>query len=302
MLPGYPQRFIELFAKRGEAACLLDGVIYRRYGRMVAPFGRADVRYSLSGSASSAAMKELGGMLVRTTGGFEAPGRTSEWYAVICRQFTEVDEIRSSNTRSKLRRGLRNCTVRRISAGELARSGYDVYVSAHERYRGPSGPMSPSTFRSQALAADGFDDIVHHWGVFCDGQLAAYSSNYIFGTTEASYATLKFHPGYLKRYTSYALFHHMSRHYLADQRFTYVNDGFRSILHESDLQDFLQRNFSFEKAHTTLEVRYRPPFGTLIRATFPFRRVLGRVDQRVRALYELERSARAAGHRAVAVG
>jgi hypothetical protein len=302
MVPGYPHRFIELFAQRGEPALLLDGTIYRRYGHMVVPFGPAEAPYSLSRNDASVALKRLGGMLVRTTAGFGDRGGASEWYAVICRRFVDVDGIRSSNTRSKLRRALRNCEVRRISARELSEQGYDAYRSAHDRYRGAAPAMDESIFRAQVLAADGFDDIVHYWGVFCDGVLAAYSSNYIFGTTEALYATLKFHPAYLKRYTSYALFHEMGRSYLAEHDFGYVNDGFRTVLHESDLQDFMERNFGFEKAHTPVDVSYRRPYGALMRATFPFRDLLSRVDRRAQALYELERAVRVSRKRAVAVG
>jgi hypothetical protein len=297
VIPGYPQRFIDLFAKRGDSVTVVDGVIYRRYGTMVVPFGPVQVGYSLSASDSSAAMKRLGGMLVRTTGGFESSGEAGGWYAVICRRFTDVGDNPSSNTRSKLRRALRNCTVRRMTAEELARFGHPVYVNAHERYRGASAHMSPSAFRAHALATEGFEDIVHHWGVFCDEDLAGYSSTYVLGTVEASYATLKFHPAYLKRYSSYALLYEMNRYYLKDQRVAYVNDGFRSILHETDLQDFLERTFGFEKAYTSVDVTYRAPVGALVRATFPMRRLLGRVDQRLGALYELERIVRAGRHR-----
>lgn len=293
MSDGYPERFLDLLTRRGERALLLDGVIYRRYSNMVVPFGRADVPYRLSDRGSSTALRELNGVLVRTTGGFAPPAGGAAWYAVICRRFQDVDEISSSNTRSKLRRGLRNCAVRRITAEELARRGYEVYVSAHDRYRGVEPYASEELFRSQTLATEGFEDIVHHWGVFCDDELAAYSSNYIFGNTEAFYATLKFHPKYLKKYTSYALFHEMNREYLSELGFTYVNDGFRSILHESDLQDFLEHNFNFEKAYTPLAVRYREPIGAVVRATFPFRRQVARLDRRLEALYEMEAIVRA---------
>jgi hypothetical protein len=298
MIPGYPQRFMDLFAQRGESAMVVDGVILRRYGTMVVPFGPAEARYSLSEGDSAAALKRLGGALVRTTGGFESPADAGDWYAVICRRFTDVGDNPSSNTRSKLRRALKNCTVRRLTAEELARSGHDVYLNAHERYLGASAQMSPSAFAAQALATDGFEDVVHHWGVFCEGQLAGYSTTYVMAPVEASYAVLKFHPAYLKRYSSYALLHEMNRHYLEDQRFTYVNDGFRSILHETDLQDFLERTFAFEKVYTTVDVTYRAPVGALVKATFPARGVLGRLDERLRALYEQERIVRADRRRA----
>ena len=45
---GYPDRFMELFAKRGEPATLVNGAIFKHYSGMVVPFGPANADYSLS--------------------------------------------------------------------------------------------------------------------------------------------------------------------------------------------------------------------------------------------------------------
>jgi hypothetical protein len=295
---GYPDRFMELFERRGEPATVVRGAIFKPYSGMVVPFGPADADYSLSPEEASRALRSLGGTVLRTTTGFRRATVVADWYAVICRVFHPVDSVSSSNTRSKLRRALRNCEVRRITAEELARSGYEVYRRAFDRYVGPDTPVAEDRYRDHIAATDGFDDIVEHWGVFCDADLAGYASNYVFGQTEAAYSTLKFHPDYLRRYASYALFHRMNEHYLGEQRVAYVNDGFRSILHTTELQQFLEHNFAFEKAYMGIDAFYRQPYRAILRATFPFRKVLGRVDDRARALYELERVVRAARMRA----
>lgn len=289
----YPDRFMELFERRREPATVAHGAIFKLYGRMVVPFGPAEADYTLPPGEASRALRSFGGALLRTTNGFQPHRTTSEWYAVICRAFTPIESVSSSNTRSKLRRGLRNCEVRTISCGELARAGYEVYRRAFDRYGGADVPVAPSAFEAQVMSTEGFDDIVDHWGVFCDGRLAGYASNYVFGDTEAAYSTLKFHPDHLRKYSSYALFHKMNEYYLRDNRVGYVNDGFRSILHGTDLQEFLQRNFSFERAHTGIDAFYRLPYRLFVRATFPFRNLIGRLDDRARAIYELERVARA---------
>jgi hypothetical protein len=291
---GYPDRFMELFEKRGERASVVNGAIFKLYSGMVVPFGPADADYSLSPGEASRVLRSLGGMLLRTTSGFRPAGEGSEWYAVICRAFTPIESVGSSNTRSKLRRGLRNCEARRMSCEELARSGYEVYRRAFERYGGSDTPASSSAFEALVMSGEGFDDIVQHWGVLCDGQLAGFSSNYVFGDTEVAYSTLKFHPDHLRKYGSYALFHRMNEYYLGERRVAYVNDGFRSILHGSELQDFLEHNFSFEKAYTGIEAFYRLPYRIFLGATFPFRNLIGKVDDRARAMYELERVVRAA--------
>ena len=291
---GYPDRFMELFERRSESATVVRGAIFKPYSGMVVPFGPADADYSLSEEEAAHALRSLGGTVLRTTTGFRPAAAVADWYAVICRSFSPVESVSSSNTRSKLRRGLRNCEVRRISAQELAGAGYEVYRRAFDRYTGADSPVAEDRYRNHILATEGFDDIVEHWGVFCDGAMAGYASNYVFGQTEAAYSTLKFHPDHLRRYASYALFHRMNEHYLGERRVSYVNDGFRSILHGTELQPFLEHNFAFEKAYVGIDAFYRQPYRAILRATFPFRGLISRLDDRARALYELERVVRAA--------
>ena len=289
---GYPRRFIELFTRRGERHALLNDRVYKLYSDMVVPFGPAEADYTLSRADAAQALKDVGGKLVRTTAGFEPDRVDGEWYAVVCRQFAGVEGSRSSNTRSKLRRGLRNCEVRMLAPAELARSGFDVYVKAQERYATAETPPTREEYEAHILAAEGFDDITQYWGVFCDGELAGYTIAYSFGTTEALYSAVKLDPAHLRRYSSYALFHGMNEHYLAERGVGYVNNGFRSIMHDTQVQEFLVQNFAFEKAYTRLDLRYRAPYGALVRAARPLSRVLGGRDERLRALYELERIAR----------
>jgi hypothetical protein len=45
---GYPDRFVELFEKRGEPATVVNGAIFKLYSGMVVPFGPANADYSLS--------------------------------------------------------------------------------------------------------------------------------------------------------------------------------------------------------------------------------------------------------------
>jgi hypothetical protein len=293
-MDAYPDRFMALFERRGEPATVVDGRIFKLYSGMVVPFGPAETDYSLARGQAARALRSLGGTVLRTTTGFGSVPPGGDWYAVICRRFTPVDEVSSSNTRSKLRRALRNCEVRRLTAADVAGKGYEVYVKAFERYRGAESPVAHSLFANHIMAGEGFDDVIEHWGVMVDGELAGYSTNYVFGATEASYSALKFDPAHLRKYSSYALFHAMNEHYLGEGRVGYVNDGFRSVLHDTELQDFLERTFGFERAYTGIDAFYRGPFGAFVRATFPFRNLIGRLDERARAVYELERAVRAA--------
>jgi hypothetical protein len=298
MEPGYPDRFMELFEKRGEPATVIDGTIFKLYEGMVIPFGPADADYSLPRAEASRVLRSLGGKVLRTTTGFHTDRPVSDWYAVICRAFTPIESVSSSKTRYELRRALRNCEVGRMSCEELARSGYEVYRRAFDRYSGSEAPVASSAFEAHVMAGDGFDDVIHHWAVRCDGELAGYATNYSFGEAEVAHSAVKLHPDYLKRNTSYALFHRMNEFYLGEGRVASVNDGFRAIRHPTGLERFLERNFAFEKIYTGVDVVYRQPYATFVRATYPFRNLIGKLDERARAIYELERVARATRMRA----
>lgn len=122
--------------------------------------------------------------------------------------------------------------------------------------------------------------------------MIAFAQNIIYEKTEADYTLIKLHPAYLKYYPAYALIYKMNEYYLAQQGFQYVNDGFRSILHETGIQDFLIKKFGFEKAPTGLHVYYRPPFGQLLRMARPVRGLIGRLYPQANALFELNRLSR----------
>ena len=171
---GYPDRFMALFERRGEPATVIDGVIYRLYSNMVVPFGPIAADYSLSARDAAQALRTLGGTVLRTTTGFR-PGSDDDddWYAVVCRRFTPIEEVASSNARSKLRRAMRNCEVRRISCEDVATAGYEVYRRAFDRYTGAETPVAESLFAAHMRAGEGFDDVLQHWGVFCDGSSPA---------------------------------------------------------------------------------------------------------------------------------
>ena len=54
----------------------------------------------------------------------------------------------------------------------------------------------------------------------------------------------------------------------------YVNDGSRSIRHETAFQDYLEKYFDFRKAYCKLNVKYKRGMGFVISCLFPFRELL----------------------------
>ena len=161
-----------------------------------------------------------------------------------------------------------------------------MFISAFSRYKGVKKPKNTELeFGNNIMETRSFDDIVHYWGIFSEGKMIGYSTNYIFDNIEANYFSILFHPSYLKLYSSYALFYTMNKYYLQEKDFKYVNDVFRSILHETEIQDFLQRSFLFKKAYTNLYVIYNNYFNYLINILKPVRPLLEKISPRIKAIY-----------------
>lgn len=49
----------------------------------------------------------------------------------------------------------------------------------------------------------------------------------------------------------------------------YINDGSRSIRHETAFQDYLEKYFGFRKAYCKLNICYRFPIGILVKILYP---------------------------------
>ena len=63
----------------------------------------------------------------------------------------------------------------------------------------------------------------------------------------------------------------MNQYYLNDRKFRYVNDGARSISHDTNIQSFLIQKFRFRKAYCRLHIVYSKRVKLLISLIYPFR-------------------------------
>lgn len=286
---GYVDPHAEMMRAKNRRFARVDGQLFVRKDRWIVPVGPVSQPYRLDKAQCRELLRQLGGGWVMWTDGFGPHAAASEWYAVICRRHTVVEDVASGNTRSKLRRGLKQCDVRPVAVKEIAASGYETYCAAVKSYGGSVLLPTAEEFARRVMTDEPFGDTRHRWAVYYEGKMVAFAQNLVYDKTEVDYTLIKLHPEYLNRYSSYALFYKMNEHYLAQEGFAYVSDGTRSISHETGIQDFLMKEFGFEKASTGLHVHYRPPLGPLLSMARPFRGVLAKVYPKANALFELDR-------------
>ncbi|MBA4251385.1 MAG: hypothetical protein C0425_08970 [Chlorobiaceae bacterium] len=284
----YPEKYCHMLDELNFKYFLSDNKIWILDSQRVRPLGPALIDYSISDVDAKKIMNQLNGKFIYWTSGFKNVLEKSNWYAVILDKFTPVEEIKSENTRSKIRRGLKNSEVKKIDADEMIKNGYDVYEEANKKYKSKK-IIERRKFNSRFEVTKKYEDLVDYWGVFHKNKLVAYTEVLKYDNIEANYSAIKFSPDFMKYYTSYAMIYKMNEHYLRDKNFSYVNDGFRSIYHKTSIQEYLIDKFSFEKKKTNLFVQYNFSINAILKITKSLKFLHSILDNRIKALIELDK-------------
>lgn len=285
------RRHRALFEQQGVPYLVRGERVYRRYGAVVRPFGPVVWNHDVTPADARAILGDLKGKILWTGNGV-TPEKPQAWYATVAPSFVPVDALGSKKRRYNVRQALKSCAVRRISVEELLADGYAVFVRAFERYRGDSKPWSEATFRKFFEPTVDFQDVMHHWGAFHDGKMIGISSVNVFGEIEAGYWMARFDPEHSRQLPMYALIYRMNEYYLGECGMRYANDGWRSVSHDTEMQGFLTRVFGFENWGCGITVHYQPPFGLLMKLTYPLRKHVSRLSGKYQAVCALEEAAR----------
>ena len=204
----------------------------------------------------------------RWTTKFDCKQETNFWY-IMCDKFIPIDKL-SKNTRNQIRRGLRKCDVRIVDKKIVIEEGFESYHAAFLNYKTHAKSKNKSEFQNELSA---FNSEWEFWGIYNEEKMIGYCQNKVIGKY-CDYSTIKFHPNYLKLYPSYALFYTMNKYYLDEKEFDYVNDGARSISHETSIQEFLIKKFKFRKAYCKLNIVYSKKVEVLINIIYPLRSLM----------------------------
>ena len=88
----------------------------------------------------------------RWTSNFDQKDISEFWY-IICDEKLEIADY-SRNTRSKIRRGLKQCKIKIITKDILLKNGYDCYSSAFSKYNTHLSPKTITQFQEEVNSFD----------------------------------------------------------------------------------------------------------------------------------------------------
>lgn len=275
--------YVDWLKKQNIQLYRSGNTLWRKYQGALIPAPAAPCFISLEGGEAKSLLKESEAWLLRYSS--NPCNEETEWWYIICDSYSP-DKL-SSNARNQIKRANRKCFVQMIDAEWLAQNGYECYSTAYARYN-----------NAKSVEADAFSNGIRrtvggpfeYWGVFVDDSLAGYCQC-IVENNDISTNVMKYHPSYLKYYTSYALITSMINYYVTEKG-KIINNGSRSIAHDTNIQDLLLK-LGFRRQFCRLNVEYQPWLKVAIQTFFPLRKLIGRLPRRgsmhkLQALLHLE--------------
>jgi hypothetical protein len=286
----YVTQFAKYYQALGLPSLIYQDILWVPYKKIIQPFGPLKGNYAISRKAAKEILAKLNGLFIR----WHTPSENSyetAWYAVIQDKFFDLDELKSKR-RSNIKKALKNCEVKKVPANYIGEHGYEIHRETFKKYYGKNLTETKEVFQKMLNMDKDFENNIHYWGVFYEDILVAYAKIYIFDKKEANICVAKFHPHYLKYQISDAFFYVLGQYYLKQEKFNYINDGFRSIMHETNLQSKLISQFNFKKAYTKLNLIYKPSLNFFMNVTYPFHPVLSLFNPKLKSLYLQEKISR----------
>lgn len=251
--------YIEWLKKQGVSLFEGGGTYWSVYRKALIPASASPRYVDLTQSEARALLSRSGAWFIRYA---NAPcEEETAWWYIVCRAYSPADV--SSKMRNMIKRGSRSCSTRQIDAQWLSQHGYECYSSSYRRYT-HARPLKEADFRDGILRTEGGP--FENWGVFVNDQLAGYCQCILENKGVAT-SVMKYHPDFLKYYSSYALIDAMLKHYVVEGGMI-MSNGSRSIAHDTNIQDFLLK-FGFTRQFCRLNIVYQSWLKVTIQMAYP---------------------------------
>lgn len=215
-------------------------------------------------------------LLARYTTDFDCGYETNWWYVLKDEAF-DISLLKS-DYRYKINKGIKHFDVHVIDPMNYKEDLYRVQVAAFSAY--------PKKYRP-TVNEKHFIEGIKRWesfvvfGAFCreENKLVGYSLLQRHGDTWIELSVQKTVPEYEKYQLNAALVEGVLRYFNSFLiHGGIICDGARSINHETNFQDYLEKYFGFRKAYCKLHVVYNLKIKWIIMLMYPIRRLLMRLD------------------------
>lgn len=233
-----------------------------------APHENADLTPIKDGSVWEMDGKPL---FARWTEKFDCGYETEWWYCIKDEPF-EFSKIKSKR-RSEIEKGLKLNEVKIVKASEFVDEIYqiqkDCYKDYPEQYR-------PNYSIDKTIATCRKWDETHIVFIAFSrktGDVVGFSCVEPMGEY-INFEILKVPNKYKKDEVTAALTYNILIEMLNYNKYKYICDGARNVVHQTNFMEYLVKHFGFRYAYCELKMAYKPIVKPIIMLLYPFREVL----------------------------
>ncbi len=205
--------------------------------------------------------------------------KETEWWCIIKDTPFDMSSLKS-NRRSIITRGLKRVDVRKIIPAEYASQMANILIKAWKSYddayeEGDDRKKLSDEFLELTESKLGNTEYL---GAFLKDTdtLIGYSIYNLYGDW-IEYSVVKTDPEYLNTQVNAALVYYGLERYMKPG-IRYILGGYRTMVHDSNYQEYLLKNFGFRKAYCTLHIQYRPWMKLIVGILYPFRNVIKKLS------------------------
>ena len=219
-------------------------------------------------------IKRTNSYFARWCSDFDCNYITDFWY-VINDTPLKIEDY-SIKVRNKIRKGLKEFDVIPVNKDKFLEEAFQVYLSAIKSYN--TGSILLENEFVDSITP--FETKIEFWGIYKNSKMVGYAIVKIdFDVCE--YESIKFNPSYLRLRPSEALIYTLNQTYLNKRNFKYVNNGSRSLYHNTNFQLFLERKFKFRKAYCRMNIIYTPWVRLMLALLFPLKSFFSIFNNRI---------------------
>lgn len=202
-------------------------------------------------------------LFIRWTDNFDINTETNFWYVIKDKPF-DIN-ILSSHYRNQIKKGIRNFEVKKINPFEYEKNLIEIQEKAYKEYDADA---------HKKIEKYVYEDC-EYLGIFNNEKiLVGYIVTYIKDKC-INFSSMRTIPEYEKQGISEGAVYGLLNIYKKElENGMYINDGSRSVLHNTRFQEFLIKKFGFRKAYCRLNIVYNPIVQVVVLVLYPFRNII----------------------------
>lgn len=219
-------------------------------------------------------------LFARWVSNFDCTEET-EWWCIIKDTPFDIMSLKS-NRRSLITRGLKRVDVKVIIPADYAEQMSNILVKEWKYYddsyeEGNDRQKLTDDFKKLTMKNLGNAEYLGAFLKDTDTMIGYAIYNLFDDWIE--YSVVKTDPEYLNTQVNAALAYFGVERYMRPG-IKYIHGGWRTMIHESNYQEYLMKNFGFRKAYCKLHIQYRPLMQITVNVLYPLRGMIKKVKNK----------------------